>query len=73
ITRDRIITRQPDRVAHCAGGTAYYVAWAFEALPRDVSFQVLTSVSAEVMPEVEKLRQAGIDVIANESATNVFL
>jgi Sugar kinases, ribokinase family len=24
------------------------------------------------MPEVEKLRQAGIDVIANESATNVF-
>ena len=72
ITRDRIITRKPDRVAHCAGGTAYYVAWAFEALPRDVSFQVLTSVSTEVMPEVERLRQAGIDVIANESATNVF-
>ncbi len=72
ITRDRIITCQPDHVAHCAGGTAYYVAWAFESLPHDVSFQVVTSVSAEVMPEVEKLRQAGIDVVAFESPTNVF-
>ena len=72
ITRDRIITRRPDRITHCAGGTAYYVAWAFGALPRDVSFQVVTAVSAEVMPEVEKLRQAGINVVAYESPANVF-
>lgn len=57
---------------HCAGGSAYYVAWAIEALPRDVNFQLVTSVSSEVMPEVEKLRQAGIKVTAFESDTNVF-
>lgn len=74
ITRDRIITQRPNRVSHCAGGTAYYVAWAFEALPDDLplGFEVITSVSREVMPEVEKLRQAGIAVTAFESDTNVF-
>ena len=89
ITRDRIITQQPHRVTHCAGGTAYYVAWAFQALSGSVeggvrrdecgekrevtpSFHLVTSVSKEVMPEVEKLRQAGIQVTAYESETNVF-
>ena len=73
ITRDRIITQQPHHVTHCAGGTAYYVAWAFQALKApDSAFQLITSVSAEVMPEVEKLRQNGIDVMAYESPTNVF-
>ena len=72
ITRDRIITQCPSMTTHCAGGTAYYVAWAFASLPRDVDFEVVTSVSREVMPEVEKLRQAGIPVKAYESQTNVF-
>ena len=72
ITRDRIITQCPPKTTHCAGGTAYYIAWAFQALPRDVSFQTITSVSREVMPEVEKLRQAGITVTAFESRRNVF-
>ena len=72
ITRDKIITQCPPRTICCAGGTAYYVAWAFESLPRDVDFEVVTSVSQEVMPEVEKLRQAGIAVTAYESRTNVF-
>jgi sugar/nucleoside kinase (ribokinase family) len=48
------------------------MAWAIEALPRDVDFHMITSVSSEVMPEVEKLRQAGIRVTAFESDTNVF-
>jgi sugar/nucleoside kinase (ribokinase family) len=72
ITRDRIITRRPPKVTHCAGGTAYYVAWALASLPHDVDFEVVTSVSREVMPEVEKLRQAGVNVTAYESQTNVF-
>ena len=72
ITRDRIITCRPPRTVHCAGGTAYYVAWAMQALPHDVDFQVITSVSLDVMPEVEKLRQADIDVVAYQSKTNVF-
>lgn len=72
ITRDKIITQRPPQTIYCAGGTAYYVAWAFEALPHDVKFQVITSVSQEVMPEVEKLRKAGMDVTAFESQTNVF-
>ena len=72
ITRDRIITQNPPMTTHCAGGSAYYMAWAIEALPRDVDFHMITSVSSEVMPEVEKLRQAGIRVTAFESDTNVF-
>ncbi len=70
ITRDRIVT--PRHEAYSAGGTAYYVAWALQALPRDVSFRLITSVSQELMPEVERLRQAGISVTAYESPENVF-
>ena len=72
ITRDRIITVNPSVTTHSAGGSAYYMAWAFEALPHDVNFHLITSVGAEVMPEVEKLRKAGMDVTAFESQTNVF-
>lgn len=72
ITRDRIITQDPPLTVHCAGGSAYYIAWAFQALPHDVDFRLVTSVSQEVMPEVDKLRKAGIPVTAFESHDNVF-
>lgn len=72
ITRDRIITQDPPNTVHCAGGSAYYMAWAFQALPHDVDFRLITSVSDEVMPEVEKLRKAGIRVTAFHSPDNVF-
>ena len=72
ITRDRIITQNPPNTVHCAGGSAYYMAWAFQALPHDVGFHLVTSVSHEVMPEVEKLRKAGIPVTAFDSPDNVF-
>ena len=72
ITRDRIITQDPPMTTHCAGGSAYYMAWAIQALPHDIDFHMITSVSSEVMPEVEKLRQAGMHVTAYESDTNVF-
>lgn len=72
ITRDRIITQDPPMTTHCAGGSAYYMAWAFQALPHDVDFHMITAVSEEVMPEVERLREAGINVTAFDSPTNVF-
>ena len=72
ITRDRIITQDPPNTVHCAGGSAYYMAWAFQALPHDVDFRLITSVSHEMMPEVEKLREAGIQVTAFHSPENVF-
>ena len=72
ITRDRIITKDPPNTVYSAGGSAYYVAWAFQALPHDVDFQLVTSVSREMMPEVEKLRVAGVSVKSFESPDNVF-
>lgn len=72
ITRDRIITQDPPNTVYSAGGSAYYVAWAFQALPHDVDFQLVTSVSKEMMPEVEKLRETGVRVKAFESPDNVF-
>jgi sugar/nucleoside kinase (ribokinase family) len=72
ITRDRIITQDPPNTVYSAGGSAYYVAWAFQALPHDVDFQLVTSVSREMMPEVERLREAGISVKSFESPDNVF-
>ena len=72
ITRDRIITQNPPNTVHCAGGSAYYMAWAFQALPHDVGFHMVTSVSREMMTEVDKLRKAGIEVTAFESPDNVF-
>lgn len=72
ITRDRIITQDPPNTVYSAGGSAYYVAWAFQALPHDVDFQLVTSVSREMMLEVERLREAGVSVKSFESPDNVF-
>lgn len=71
ITHDRIIT--PDNPGiDCAGGTAFYVAWAMQALPHDVDFGVITSVGDDLNHEVEKLRQSGIDIEVHPSKTSVF-
>lgn len=72
ITRDRIITQDPPNTVYSAGGSAYYVAWAFQALSHDVDFQLVTSVSREMMSEVERLREAGVSVKSFESPDNVF-
>ena len=72
ITRDRIITQDPPNTVYSAGGSAYYVAWAFQALPHDVDFQLVTSVSREMMSEVKRLREAGVSVKSFESPDNVF-
>ena len=72
ITHDRIITPlMPDGI-DCAGGTAYYVAWAMHHLPANVSFGVVTAVGDDLKHEVERLRQAGIDITDLGSPTSVF-
>ena len=72
ITHDRIITPlMPDGI-DCAGGTAYYVAWAMRHLPPDVSFGVVTAVGDDLKHEVERLRLAGIDITDLGSPTSVF-
>ena len=48
------------------------MTWALQALPRDVGFQLVTAVSRALTGEVEQLRQAGIDVVAFDSPSNVF-
>jgi len=73
ITHDRIITPALPLGIDCAGGTAYYVAWAMSHLPLDgVSFGVVTAVGNDLAHEVERLRQAGIDIKAHQSPTSVY-
>ncbi|MCR4603423.1 MAG: ribokinase [Prevotella sp.] len=72
ITHDRIITPDMPNGIDCAGGTAYYVAWAMQHLPRNVSFGVVTAVGSELKPEIDKLQQAGIDIHDLGSTTSVF-
>ena len=72
ITHDCIITPTlPDGV-HCAGGTAYYVAWAMQHLPHDVSFGVVTAVGDDLKHEVILLQEAGIDTLDLGSPTSVY-
>ncbi len=72
ITHDRIITPTLPQGVDCAGGTAYYVAWAMHHLPHDVSFGVVTAVGDDLQHEVERLRQAGTDIVDLGSPTSVF-
>ncbi len=72
ITHDKIITPEMPEGIDCAGGTAYYVAWALHALPHDVSFGIVTSVGPDLRQEVERLRQAGMNIEASECASSVY-
>lgn len=72
ITHDRIVTPQQPEGVDCAGGTAYYVAWAMHHLPQDVSFGVITAVGNDLKHEVSRLQQAGIDLTDLGSPTSVY-
>ncbi|MCR4810129.1 MAG: ribokinase [Prevotella sp.] len=72
ITHDRIITPTMPMGVDCAGGTAYYVAWAMQHLPHDVSFGVITAVGSDIKHEIDRLREAGIDITDLGSPTSVF-
>lgn len=71
ITHDHIVTPQNPGV-DCAGGTAYYVAWAMQALPHDVDFGIVTAVGNDLTAEVERIRKAGIEVVAHPCPTSVY-
>lgn len=70
ITLDKIVT--PDNEFYQNGGTAYYFAYGMNCLPKDVSFQLVTSIAPKDMEAVEKMRREGIDVKAFESRDTVF-
>ena len=70
ITHDRILT--PQRSIDMAGGTAFYFAYGINPLPKEVSFQLITKVGDDALSEVERMREAGIEVIASHSRKTVF-
>lgn len=70
LTRDKIIT--PESTVYMAGGTSFYFANALNHLPQEVSFQLVTKVGEESMPEIEKMREDGIDVLCYPSRHSVY-
>lgn len=71
LTRDKIIT--PESTVYMAGGTSFYFAHALNHLPQgDVSFQLVTKVGEESMPEIEKMSREGIDVVCHPSRHSVY-
>lgn len=65
ITKDKIVT--PRNTVYMAGGTSFYMAWGMNQLPPKASFQLVTKVAKEDMAEVERMRQAGIEVVCHDS------
>jgi sugar/nucleoside kinase (ribokinase family) len=70
ITRDKIIT--PSQSFSMSGGTAFYMAYGINNLPHDIAFQLVTKVGPESYEEVDRMRQAGIDVVCYDSAKSVY-
>lgn len=70
VTLDKIVT--PDDTFYQNGGTAYYFAYGINSLPKTVSFQMVTAIAEKDMPAIEKMRTAGIDVVAYPSKDTVF-
>lgn len=70
ITRDKIIT--PESTVYMAGGTSFYMSYGMSRLPKTVSYKLVTKVGKGQFPEVEKLRQAGIDVRCYDSRHTVY-
>ena len=70
ITRDKIIT--PESTVYMAGGTSFYLSYGMSRLPKTVSYKLVTKVGKGQFPEVEKLRQAGIDVRCYDSRHTVY-
>lgn len=70
ITRDKIVT--PRQTVYMAGGTSFYFAYALNALPQRVPFELVTKVGNDGLETVEQMRQAGINVRNYASAHTVF-
>jgi sugar/nucleoside kinase (ribokinase family) len=72
VTHDRIVTPSVPDGIDCAGGTAYYVAWAMKSLPHDVNFGVVTAVGEDLSHEIARLQGAGIDILDLGSPSSVY-
>lgn len=70
ITRDKIIT--PESTVYMAGGTSFYMSYGISRLPNTVSYELVTKVGKGQLLEVEKMRQAGIDVRCYDSRHTVY-
>jgi len=70
LTRDKIIT--PKKTVYMSGGTSFYFAYGIRHLPPEVRFQLVTKVGKGAMPEIEKMRSAGIDVTCFDSRHTVY-
>ena len=70
ITKDKNTT--PRQTVYMAGGTSFYFAYAFNSLPRKVTFELATKLGAEEMGVVEKMRAEGLDVRTWPSRNTVF-
>lgn len=70
ITKDKIIT--PRNTVYMAGGTSFYFSYAFNHLPKNVSFQLVTKLGETEMKSAEDMREAGIDVLTYPSCHTVY-
>lgn len=70
ITRDKIIT--PKTTVYMAGGTSFYMSRGMNSLPPKVDYGLMTKVGQGQMPEVEKLRNMGIDIVYHPSTHTVY-
>lgn len=70
ITRDKIIT--PESTVYMAGGTSFYMSYGISRLPKTVRYELVTKVGKGQLPEVEKMRQAGIGVRCYDSRHTVY-
>jgi len=70
ITKDKIVT--PDNTVYMSGGTSFYFSYAFNSLPGEVSFGLVTKLGSDDMEAVERMRKAGIEVTALPSRHTVF-
>ena len=70
ITKDKIVT--PNRTVYMAGGTSFYLSYAINQLPKDVTFSLVTAMDPTEKEPVEKMLKAGIDVSMNASRNTVF-
>ena len=70
ITRDKVITSKS--TVYMAGGTSFYMSRGIRQLPDKLSYKLVTKVGRGQLPEVEKLRSLGIDVLCYPSRHTVY-
>lgn len=70
ITKDKIIT--PRKTTYMSGGTSFYFAHAFNSLPHNVSFELVTKLGEDDMAVVDEMRDEGIAVRTFPSRHTVY-